>query len=72
MNNTDHVIQDALDAEATFKSRRPKEVLSKQETLRRTATPPGQDFRHSHLDPKTLHMTPPRGAEPIIVLSRGW
>jgi len=49
----------------------PKEQLTAAETKRRTATPLGQDYRHSHLDTRTIRMTPPRGRDPVI-LSKGF
>jgi len=48
----------------------PKEELTAAETKRRTATPPGQDYRYSHLDTRTTRMTPPRG-EDVYIPSRG-
>jgi len=48
----------------------PKEELTPEERKRRTATPPGQDYRHSHLDTRTIRMTPPRG-EDVYIPSRG-
>jgi|AntAceMinimDraft_12_1070368.scaffolds.fasta_scaffold138704_3 hypothetical protein len=48
----------------------PKENLTPEETKRRTATPLGQDYRHSHLDTRTPRMVPPRG-EDVYIPSRG-
>jgi len=48
----------------------PKENLTPEERKRRTATPPGQDYRFSHLDPKTIKMIPPRGKD-VKILSKG-
>ena len=44
----------------------PRENLTAEERNRRTATPPGQDYRFSHLDPKTIRMTPPREVKPSV------
>jgi hypothetical protein len=49
----------------------PKEQISEAERLRRRAMPLGQDYRHSHFDPKTTRMTPPRG-ESVHIPSRGF
>jgi len=48
----------------------PKEELTPEETKRRTATAPGNDYRHSHLDTRTTRMVPPRG-EDVYIPSRG-
>ena len=48
----------------------PRENLTAEERNRRTATPLGQDYRYSHLDPKTIAMNPPRG-EDVKVASKG-
>jgi len=48
----------------------PKEELTPEERKRRTATPPGQDYRHTHLDTRTTRMVPPRG-EDVYIPSRG-
>ena len=47
-----------------------EEQLTAAERKRRTATPPGQDYRYSHLDPKTIAMNPPRG-EDVKIASKG-
>ena len=47
-----------------------EEQMTAEERKRRTATPPGQDYRFSHLDPKTICMTPPRG-EDVKIASKG-
>jgi hypothetical protein len=47
-----------------------QENLTPEETKRRTATPLGQDYRHSHLDTRTTRMVPPRG-EDMKIASRG-
>ena len=49
----------------------PNDELTDAERVRRTATLPSLDWRYSRLDPKTLTMVPPRGEEPVVVLSRG-
>ena len=43
-----------------------KEQMTAAERKRRTATPPGQDYRFSYLDPKTIRMTPPRDVKPSV------
>ena len=48
----------------------PRENLTAEERNRRTATPPGQDYRYSHLDPKMIAMNPPRG-EDVKIASKG-
>lgn len=48
-----------------------REELTPEELKRRLAMPLGQDYRHSHFDPKTTRMTPPRG-EGVHIPSRGF
>ena len=43
-----------------------KEQLTVAEQKRRTATPPGQDYRFSYLDPKMIAMNPPRDVKPSV------
>jgi len=54
----------------TRDNNKPKEQLTAAETKRRTATAPGNDYRHSHLDTRTTRMVPPRG-EDVYIPSRG-
>ena len=44
----------------------PRENLTPEERKRRTATPPGQDYRFTYLDPKMIAMNPPREVKPSV------
>ena len=48
----------------------PEDGLTDDERTRRTATHPTNDWRVGHY--AGMRMTPPRGPEPVEILSKGW